>query len=154
MFNPIFLEAPWISALFFKCIRSWSYRRWGILTAYNYAYLLEEDFLNHDYRFLNPFQLMSNHRISAPVKSSLAFKKRRLDYLVCASRLCLPQSYKRIFQRFLRVHKFLIKKILKSIPYSITIVETPGYGNTKGARRDDKEKITRKIKWFLTHAEF
>jgi GTP-binding protein EngB required for normal cell division len=35
-----------------------------------------------------------------------------------------------------------------AVPYSITIVETPGYGNTKGARRD--KEVTRKIQRFLT----
>ena len=39
-----------------------------------------------------------------------------------------------------------------AIPYSITIVETPGYGNTKGARRD--KEITRKIQRFLTQQKF
>jgi GTP-binding protein EngB required for normal cell division len=35
-----------------------------------------------------------------------------------------------------------------AVPYSITIIDTPGYGGTKGAKRD--KEITRNIQQFLT----
>ena len=35
-----------------------------------------------------------------------------------------------------------------TVPYSITIIDTPGYGGTKGAKRD--KEITRNIQQFLT----
>ncbi|EFX70717.1 hypothetical protein DAPPUDRAFT_202129 [Daphnia pulex] len=38
-----------------------------------------------------------------------------------------------------------------AVPYSITIIDTPGYGDTRGVQRD--KEITRKIHQFLTQQE-